>query len=224
MKAFYIAVGVGLSVGTSVLAFNPVSVNPGQAYEIIPIETAPVTTQEFLGTLEEYPEMFEFTTSEPMTLRAQLWQRASDEPFGFTLIAVRKDDRSSSVTEVSRVKQNPSEWTPDYDGVLGMRFLKSGVMERRIEPGTYRIEVSTPVNQGSYLLQLGTEPNAVNYFSMLGNIWATQRHFGHWPFRMLLSSYVYYPIGIGIIIYGIYLTRQYRLGKETWVTRYLKRS
>lgn len=223
MKTILLA-GLAFGIALPALAYNPVIAEPGRAYEVISIETAPVAKQEFLGTLEEFPEMYEFTTSEVMTLRAQVWQRYQEEPLSLSFIAVRQDDRGGSVTEVARVKQDPADWTVVSDGVLGMKFRQSAVMERQIEPGTYRVEVSTPVNQGDYLLVLGTEDTSVNYFSMLGNIWVTQQHFGHWPFRMLLSSYVYYPIGILFILYGIYLTRQYRLGKKIWLTHLLKRS
>ncbi len=219
-----ILTGLAFAIALPVLAYDPVVANPGRAYEVISIETAPVAKQEFLGTLEEFPEMYEFTTTEVMTLRAQVWQRYQEEPLSLSFIAVRQDDRGGGVTEVARVKQNPEDWEVARDGVLGMKFMQSAVMEREIQPGTYRVEVSTPVNQGNYLLVLGTEDTSVNYFSMLGNIWVTQQHFGHWPFRMLLSSYVYYPIGILFILYGIYLTRQHRLGKQIWLTHWLKRS
>jgi hypothetical protein len=221
-SVFFVLLAVGIALPA--VAYNPVTVDPERAYEVITIETAPIVKQEFLGTLEEYPEMFEFTTSEAMTLRAQVWQRYSDTPAPLAFIAVRQDDRGGGVTEVSRVKQNPSDWDVVREGVLGMKFLQSGVMERQIEPGTYRIEVSSPVNQGDYLLVLGTEDDSVNFFSMIGNIWSTQQHFGHWPFRMLLSSYVYYPIGIGILLFAFYLTHQYRRGKQVWLIHWLKRS
>ena len=199
-----------LTFALPVFAYNPLVVDPPQPYEIIPIEDDPYVEHQFLGTLTDYPEMFELKTDVSITLKATVRQKSSGRSVPFGLIVVRQNDTDGGVTEVVRQNQPLTEWEKITDSALGMTFLKTKTLEKDIVPGTYRIEVSTPDNKGDYMLTIGDEPVRVGYFTTVGQIYTIQNNFGYTPFHMLFSSYVYYPLGILGVLYGIYRTWRYR--------------
>lgn len=167
--------------------------------------------------------MYELTTDVSMTLKVQLRQRDSNDAVSFGLIMVRQNEDDGGVTEIVRLNKPVSEWNRVKESLLGITFLEGGLIEKEIAPGTYRIEVSTPDNKGDYMLVVGDEPHPSGFFEALGQIYMTQRHFGYTPFHMLWSSYVYYPIGILIVLYGMFCTWQLRRGTTPWLVRFLKR-
>lgn len=199
-----------LGIASNAQAYNPITAEPAEAYEVILVEGDPYVQREYLGDLEDYPDMYELTTDVAITLKVRLRQRATDEAVPFGLMLVRQNDSDGGVTEVSRLNQPVSQWVNVEESMLGMSFLEGSLIEKEITPGTYRIEVSTPDNLGDYMLIIGDEPVRSGFFASLADIYKTQRHFGYTPLHMLFSSYVYYPLGIIIVIYGIYCTWQYR--------------
>jgi hypothetical protein len=60
------------------------------------------------------------------------------------------------------------------------------------------------------MLIVGDEPEPSGFFAGFAHIYQVQRHFGYTPFHMLFSSFVYYTLGILLVLYGIYRTWQYR--------------
>jgi hypothetical protein len=91
-----------------------------------------------------------------------------------------------------------------------MNFLTSPAISESVESGTYRIEVSSPDNRGQYLLTIGDQPTEPGYFAELAAIRQTQQYFGLSIFSMLRTSYVYYPIGILLLLFALYKTWSYR--------------
>ena len=79
-----------------------------------------------------------------------------------------------------------------------------------VEPGLYRIEISTPVNEGKFMLQIGNDPVETSYWSQLASVRQTQLFFGYGLFSMLGSSLIFYPLGIILLLFLIYKTWQYR--------------
>ncbi len=191
-------------------AYNPIKVQPTEAYEVIPIEGDPYEQREYLGDLTNFPEMYELTTDVAITLQVRLRQRSGGEAVPFGLMLVRQNDADGGVTEIVRLNQSVSQWTKVSEPMLGMSFLEGSLIEQEVKPGTYRIEVSTPDNLGDYMLIIGDEPKRSGFFASLGHLYKTQSHFGYTPLHMLFSSYVYYPLGILLICYGIYRTWLYR--------------
>lgn len=212
-----------LAIALPAMAYNPIKAEPPEAYEAIIIEGDPYIQREYLGSLEDFPDMYELTTDVSMTLKFQLRQRDSKKAVPFGLIMVRKNDEDGGVTEIVRMNEPVSDWKTLDVPSLGITFLEGGLIEKEIAPGTYRIEVSTPDNKGPYMLVVGDEAQSSGFFKALGQIYTTQRHFGYTPFHMMFSSYVSYPIGILIVLYGIYGTWQYRRGETPWLVRSLKR-
>ena len=206
MKPLITAITLAI-VPLSVLAYNPLVVEPTEPYAIIPIEGDPYIEHHYLGSLEEYPEMYELTTEVSMTLKFSIWQKSSRKAVPFGLILVRQNDDDGGVTELVRLSQPISEWQKSHSGALGMTFLKSKTIEQEIKPGTYRIEVSTPDNTGDYLLLIGEEPESG---TSLSDVRTIQKNFGYTVVHLLFSSFVYIPLGILGVLYGIYGFRRYR--------------
>jgi hypothetical protein len=191
-----------------VFSYNPIIAEPQQAYEIVPIEGDLYIQREYLGNLSDFPDMYELTADVAFTLQVKVRQRASaDAPFG--LIVVRQNEDDGGVTEVVRLNQPLEEWGEVKDRTLGMTFLQGTTLSREVEPGTYRIEVSSPDNKGDYMLIVGDELVRTGFFSTLADVYKVQRHFGYTPLHMLLSNYVYYLLGIILVLYGIYRTWHY---------------
>ena len=198
------------ATAVSVHAYNPIKAEPTEAYDLIAIEGDPYVQREYLGDLADFPDMYELTTDVSVTLKVRLRQRDSDEAVPFGLIMVRQNEDDGGVSEVARINQPVSEWVAVSEPMLGMSFLEGSTIEKEVSPGTYRVEVSTPDNKGDYMLIVGDEPVRSGFFTSFAHIYKTQRHFGFTPLHLLFSSYVYYPLGIILVIYGIYRTWQYR--------------
>ncbi|MEY3783773.1 MAG: hypothetical protein RLZZ230_95 [Candidatus Parcubacteria bacterium] len=181
-------------------------------YEIVPIAGEISQKHVLLGTLDNFPIMYELTAATTTTLITQLAQRYESDavPLPLSLIIVRQNDEDGGVTEVARINPKTEDWSVRKDSVFGMSFWESSVASREIQPGTYRVEVSTAVNQGHYVLTLGDNAETDGYFATLGQVRTMQKFFGLSFLSMLLSSYVYYPIGILLLLYGFFRVHRYR--------------
>jgi hypothetical protein len=195
---------------SSAQAYDPIKAEPPEAYDVIQVEGDPYVQREYLGDLYDYPDMYELTSDVAFTLKVRVRQHAGKQSVPFGLIVVRQNDDNGGVTEVARLNQPVAEWVEVGESMLGMSFLEGSLIEKEITPGTYRIEVSTPDNLGAYMFIVGDEPVRNGFFASLVDVYQTQRHFGYTPLHLLFSSLVYYPLGILLVIYGIYRTWQYR--------------
>jgi hypothetical protein len=191
-------------------AFNPVSPKPEVPYEPILVTGDPYVEQEFLGILENFPVMYELTSDITFDLKIKLRQLAEDNPFPLNLIVVRDDTENGGVIEMARLNQETDKWQTVSDSLLAMDFLESREVTLNVPPGTYRIEVSTPDNIGSYMMIIGEEPTRVGYFKTLANIRETHNNFGYTVLHMVLTPYVYYPLGILILLWAFYYLRRYK--------------
>ena len=202
-----------LLTASTASAYNPIVVQPQEQYGVIAIEDDPYIEHHFLGTLEDYPEMFEFTTDVSVDLSVRVLQRDSGKAVPFGLIMVRQNEDDGGVSEVARLNQPISEWVKVSDSVLGLDLLESARIEKSVSPGTYRVEVSTPDNKGKYMLVVGDESKRTGFFRTLAHIYTIQRHLGYTPFHLLLSSYFYYPLGMLLVLYCAYRVWRYRKEK-----------
>ena len=205
-----IAVLALLLVPVSMQAYTVFETDISQPYEIVPIEAVPPVQHNYLGTLEEFPVMYELVSEEPFTFAAQVSQSTGVELQPLSLLLIRKNDRNGGVAEVTRMTIAPDQWVTRKDNKLGLTLVTSPVISESVEAGTYRIEVSSPDNQGKFLLTIGEEATTPGYFSELSAIRQTQSYFGYGIFSMLKSSYVYYPIGIMLLLLAFFKTWQYR--------------
>jgi hypothetical protein len=202
VRYFTIAVLFFIST-TTAIAFSPVLTEITQPYEITTLSEDVSVAQEYLGELTGFPVMYEITSDEPFTLHARVQQqyRSAGKPIPFSLISIRQNDRGGGVTEVSRVNSSDDDWSRTKDSQLGMSLWSGSVLTAEVEPGTYRIEISTPENSGKYLIQFGADDSSKGYFTNLAGVWRTQQFFGLSSFNMLTSSYVYYPLGILFLLF-----------------------
>lgn len=189
-----------------VVAYNPTFVEPPEQYEPILLDDDPYSQKDLLGTLEGFPELFEFTLSATVTLPVQIKQRAQTDLIPFRLIMVRVNEDGSGVTEVERFNQLPEEWQIVEYSHLGIELAETEQFEVTVGPGIYRVEIATSLNQGDYLLVFGDEPTDSGFFNTIVDAWVTQQHFGYSPLRILFSSLIYYPIGIVMLVMGIVYT------------------
>lgn len=189
---------------------------PSTPYEVVTISGDPTHARTYLGVLQDTPLMYEITAEQPFTLTARLQQPAWDrrEPDHYSLIIIRQNDRGGGVSEVARLYGDETQWRPVRDRVVGLTFFQA-TLSASVGPGVYRIEVSTPENQGRYRLQLGTESDGVGYFARLGQIATTQDFFGYSPVKLLTSSYVYYPLGVLLLLVGLHMVWRHRQASRT---------
>jgi hypothetical protein len=193
-------------------AFSPEITEVVRPYEVVTIDEQAVRTQDYLGELSGFPVMYEVTSDESFTLQARVQQRYNSalEPIAFSLIAIKQDERGGGVTEVERLRSGTSDWQRVKDSQLGFSLWEGIALSADVEPGTYRIEVSTPENEGKYLLSFGTEDADDGYFQSLAGVRRTQQFFGFSFFKLLSSSYVYYPLGVLFVLFIIQRGWKYR--------------
>lgn len=191
-----------------VMAFGVYQSEVTKPYEIIPLTAGLESKQAHIGHLDNFPIMYEVTITATTTLTAQLSQqyRSSAKPLDLALMVVREDDKGGGVSEIARVHPVAADWTVRKDSVYGMSFWESQSTSNELRPGTYRIEVTTPNNLGRYMLLLGTTEESLGYFGTISHVRQVQQGFGLSIARMLVSSYVYYPLGIILLLFVIHRT------------------
>ena len=186
-------------------AFSPTISNPILPYEVLTIDSDITTEQVYLGELKGDPHMYEFTLGKETELVVTMVQQ-QDANLPLSLIAVQSNDNNRGVSEIGRLTASETTWQPYWDSVLGLKLSLSPIFSRTLGSGVYRVEVSTAENMGKYMLIVGTETQDLGYFKTLSNIALAQDFFGQSIFTMILSSYVYYPIGILLLLYLLFLT------------------
>jgi hypothetical protein len=188
---------------SSAQAFNAVLETVPVPYEVITIQN-PETEQLLLGELEGDPEMFEIVSENPLTLtfeiRAVPESGASTEPQLSGIIVRQKDIRG--IEEVARLNATDSTWNVVTDKSTGLAYQAGGYYNEAVEPGTYRIEISSPANFGKYMLLVGSNTDDKGYFASLPDIKMVYQFYGLSTIRMFSSPYIHYPLGI-IVLLGL---------------------
>ncbi|USN87806.1 MAG: hypothetical protein H6779_05425 [Candidatus Nomurabacteria bacterium] len=187
-------------------AYNPVINIVTVPYSVTAVGGSLSLQREFLGELKNDPHMYEFVVGSSTELYLRLAQLESDKLVPFSLILVQQNENRGGVTEIGRTNNVKAKWEPIHDDLLGLTMDYSDPFVVTLKPGVYRVEVSTPDNVGKYVLIVGQESVDNGYFSELSNVRTIQSFFGKSMFSMLKSSYVYYPIGIVVLLIVIYQT------------------
>lgn len=186
-------------------AYNPIINEVTVPYEVKTISEVESQT-EYIGELKGEPHMYEFAIGESTGIKMALMQLHSDTVIPLSLIVVKQNEDRGGVSEIGRLNGNKTTWQEVNDSVLGLDFNKSEVFETELRPGIYRVEVSTSENYGKYALVIGDVPTDEGYFARLSNIYTFQAFFGKGFLSMFKSTYIYYPIGIFVIIMAFYFT------------------
>lgn len=203
-------------ITTNVHAYNP-SINvPALPYAVYMADSDITTQAEYLGELVGDPHMYEFTVGAETKLTLTLLQREEEALIPLSLIAVRQNNQNAGVVEVGRLTSKDITWSEVVDSGLGISLVASQPFEATLTPGIYRVEVSTAENYGKYMLKIGEAKANPGYFSTLADVWMIQNFFGVSVFSLLLSSYVYYPLGIVVLLWLFYVTwrRREQLSKK----------
>lgn len=190
----------------SVSAYNSTKNIVSVPYEVTTIEGDLNSQKEYLGELKGDPHMYEFGVGSTTKLSLALMQAVETDLLPLSLIIIKQNDDRGGVTEIGRLNNKNIKWQKFEDSALGVNLSKSESFVVDLSPGIYRVEVSSPDNIGKYALVIGDEKNAQGYFKELSNIYTIETFFGGSVFSMIKSSYVYYPLGIIILIILLYLT------------------
>lgn len=196
-----------LLLPTTSLAYNPIVAEPAAVYEPISIEGDVFVEHNLLGDLEGAPDLYEFSSDVAFTFQAQLKQKAGGE-YPFALILVRQNDTDDGVIEIARQGARLEDWTTEHYLSLGMALSEAPVLERELTPGTYRLEVSTPDNEGAYMLVTGEETVRSGWWAKFTAVFITQMHFGVFPLLAVLSPYVAIPVLL-LLTLALWLKRKW---------------
>jgi hypothetical protein len=190
-------------------AYDPRVIETPSQNEVMPLE-GPTVAQEIHGNLEGYPHMFEFATKEPMKLKVAVAVPDIASARDNVSVIVLFVNRNGSVKEVARLRAREAAWGRYLEPWGGNAYRAGGSFEGDIEPGTYRIEVSTPDNIGKYALSVGTERRffLFRYPSLLGQTAEIKAFFGKSSVRMVESPLVYGPLLIAIAGAALYYYRR----------------
>lgn len=165
------------------------------------------TNIQYLGALQGDPHVYEFVVASTTDLNLKLIQpTASDENLiPLSLIVVEEKNERGDVLEIGRLNHKNMQWQSVRHSILGMRLSHSRSFVATLDPGVYKVEISTPNNQGRYMLLIGENLTTdASYFSDLIHVRVIQDFFGLSFFAMLKSSYVHYPLGIILLLFLIY--------------------
>lgn len=206
---------LGLMVGivSAAEAFTVTEHEFPAQYEVVVVEGVPTTHQFLLGQLADYPEMYEVSHDAPFVLQAELraLPGATTTP-ALGGIIVRVLDRG--VEEVVRLEPGEAAWEKRRDAASGLAYLAGPGFSGEVPAGVYRIEVSTPDNQGQYILSLGTQPDEVGYLESLAAVGTLYDFYGAWTLGMIRSPLLYQPLLIILLLGGLavtYLRTRHRL-------------
>ena len=196
----------------SVSAYELEISEPQKPYDVIPLDVSSDVKSVQLGILNNYPVMYDFTVDEPTKLNLNLRQLANgkSEPLALGLMVVKQEGRGAGVAEVARFNPHQEEWKKIKDKAVGLTFWDSEVLIEGLESGEYKVEVSTPDNNGKYIFSIGEEEGSLGYFESISHARITQKFYGYSILRMLLVPTVYYPLGIILLLFLIQKTRKYR--------------
>lgn len=189
---------------------------PETPYAVVPIGKEPEVPQEYYGTLAGDPVMYEFMSEAPFALTLTVAQPMVEnpEPLSALVVAV---ERTGRVSEVARIRPL-GEWQPERDHVLGVTFLVGETYAAQLPPGTYRVEVSSALNQGRYQLRLGDQTaSSLGYGATWKRVLAVNDFLGRSTFALLGSWFVLTHVIVFVLaVLGVrYLYKKQRSPRQS---------
>lgn len=198
-----------LVVPVCAFAYGSVIAEPQNQAVILPMEN-PKDSQEFFGSLHDFPHTFAFEVKDQQQFKAEVFVGDKEGQKNDVSIIIVKQERRG-VSEVGRTVITSQSWQTLPDRMLAEAFRNGGALDTQLEPGKYKLEVSSPNNEGIYRLVLGTEKVHRGYFANVGALFAVKTLFGHSKFGVLVSPLIYIPlllIVIGGTAFYIYRKRK----------------
>jgi len=184
---------------------------PGVPYEVIPIESDFSVAHWYIGTLTQFPIMYEFYLSEPTVILLSL--RVPDSVLVSTLrptLLIVRDKDTKGVEEVARLVFDESSWTVATDELSRLPYAAAPPLSLDLPPGTYRVEVSAPNNEGKYMLVIGQTLSAPDWGQAIAAVRMLYDFYEISPWWMIRSPLVYYPTGIVMLVGLLFLTWWHR--------------
>lgn len=175
------------------------------------IDTAVVGEQIFLSELVGHPQQYVVVFDATSTLHIQVRTVPLSDILPDLSLLIIKDAPLRGVETVARLHARDTEWTEEFDPQIRIHYLSGQLFSQVVGPGTYRIEVSTPINVGRYELRFGND-EVGGWGQSLVQMRTLQRWYAVPWWQGLLSSLVYVPVlGMSIMV-GIiyYVSRRYR--------------
>jgi len=180
-----------------VFAYVSVIAKPSNATVVLSIADSKAS-QEFFGRLDDFPHTFEFEVNETFPFKAAIF--VPDWPVqknDVSIILVKEERRG--VSEIGRTSIKAVPWESQYDSMIVESFRSGGSLETSIEPGRYKLEVSSPNNEGKYRLVLGTEKIDRNYFIDLRVLFEVTEFLENSKLGTIRSPLLYWPLLIVLI-------------------------
>ncbi len=208
MRLLVVCILFGISFAT-VAASVTETVKPVTPYAPIPFDAVGTTERMYLGALIGDPHLYEFTIGNEVTTTTIELLQHREATVPYSLLLVRVNDNERGVKEVLRVDGREQVWHDQFSARFGMTFRTTDPITFAVGRGTYRLEVSTPDNDGSYALRVDGGQSS-SYGSVVASVHAVQAHFGYPLVAILLTPYVYVPVALLVFvgIYGVWRWRR----------------
>jgi len=188
------------------MAYTSVIAKPKDQSVVLPLGDASVST-EYFGRLDAYPHTFDFEVTNKQAFKASIEvPDTTVQKNDISIIIVKAERRG--VSEVGRTKISEQVWTPVYNSMYAESFKQGGVLEGELEPAWYKIEVSSPNNEGKYHLVWGTEKSGRGYFANVQALFEVKTFLGNSKWGALQSPLIYWPLGLLFLIGGYILYRK----------------
>jgi len=171
---------------------------PRNVSEIPKLET--ISGETIYGTLASFPHTFTFFVTEETPFSALVSMDSAEEAHDVSFLLVKEEKRG--VSEVGRLYGKEITWTKKYDVWRAVTFTQGEEFSATLEPGVYKLEVSSPNNDRGYRLVLGEGDSAV-----LKELSLTRRSFKVHPLSIFLSPFILIPLIFGLL-YGTYRFRR----------------
>jgi len=200
-----IGVYVAFGVPGAVEAHVPIIMEQDSLKDIAIIED-PDLSQAFYGELIGFPHTYEIRAIEPFTLFTQIMQPDIDSSQNnIGGIIIKERPQGGRVEEVTRLRPSDALWETSYEPFGGDTYRMGPYFEKELNPGVYRIEVSTANNLEKYVLVVGKrEEMTLGYFELIGRIADVKVFFGKSKFRVVESPFVYVPLISIVVLIGIF--------------------
>lgn len=163
-------------------------------------------TYEYLGQLRDNPIMYELSLATTTTLNFTLTQPAGNDPDPLALLIVRALP-TGRVELVSRVVAGEEGWNLKPDRYLGMSWWTLPTHPETLPAGSYRIEISSPINQEKFRLVVGEDGGWAGYVGTWRRISAINDFYDRSKAMWFDSWFV---LGHILAAFGLYVTFQYR--------------
>ncbi len=158
-------------------AYHPIFIPTQSQFDVIEI-TEPELSKVFYGKLDGIPHTYQITSSKPFSLYVEVLLPDIDGvDRQMSAIVVRQAERG--VDEVARVTGADTTWDISKKFFGGDRYLSGESFNKKVDAGTYIIQVHSLKNIGKYVLLVGSEENIDNtgYFESIGMLIEVKKFF-----------------------------------------------